>query len=123
MAAETSDTGLWQQIGVFLGIGAAALTAAINSYRQGHKEAEPPAQKHVVLEQAEIADVNIFRNLLQRYDAGLELEADVREMKEKDAEILAILRKMERQEELRSLLREREHRERDRDRKRDAERD
>lgn len=107
MAGEVSDAAapLWQQIGVFVGVAAAALVTAVQSYRKGKAEPEP-SHGHVVLEQAELADVNVFRQLLQRYDAMLVVNSNVDEMKKMQIEMLDILKRMARQEELRSILRE-----------------
>jgi hypothetical protein len=111
MAAEVNDAAasFWQQIGTFAGIGAMVLAAALRAYRGGKGEQEP-SHGHVVLEQAEIADLNVFRQLVLRYDAVLAANTNVDELRRMQVEMLDILKRMDRQEEIRSILREQRRR-------------
>ena len=68
---------------------------------------EPAAPKHMILEQAELADMSPFRQAALKLDEILKLKADIDELRRSDARILELLERMDREDEIERKAEER----------------
>ena len=86
----------WGQIAAGLVVGLAWAGTWIYNLMKGRRDAEPP--RHVVLEQADLADMNPIRQAVSKLDRLFDIERDLVQLQKDNGRILEILERIDRED-------------------------